>query len=222
MDRRTSIFIFPAIVVLFICFGTPAAAMADTYKIDIGILLTGTAPAGTGPWLTAVFQDLADNQVKLTLISNLENAGDIKGAKNDKGVQGWTFNFDGRPSTLSIVDSKSTDGIFASHIGLDSDALKMPSSGGFDVGFDWAAKERFQGSAIESYIITGDGIRALDFMAKNADGYYSGAHIQDLANGKSGTIVATAYSEVPEPSLVILLGVSLGALSLLLRRLSNF
>lgn len=198
------------IFLLAVSFGVPAMSTASTiYELNLGAVLPGGAtPAGTAPWLTARFEDLATDKVRLTLISHLTQPNFLKGGSNDNSAQGWVFNFNGDPAGLTFTKVSSTNGSWAEQPFKKKDDLKISPANGFDIGFNWT-DTRFVAGAVETWDITGTNIHAIDFMKKNTQGYYySVAHVQGIVgkSGDSGKIYASTYSIVPVPGAVWLLG----------------
>jgi hypothetical protein len=186
--------------------GEPTAASATSvYELSLGTVSTGSTPTGDAPWLTLAFQDDGTNKVKLTLTSHLTSPNDLKGASKANSVQGLVFNFGGDLNNLQITNGTTNHGYFASFINVSNNGLKVPSSNGFDIGFNWSSQNRFGAGAVETYVITGTGIHALDFMQRNGDGYYAAAHVQDIGEG-SGTIYTKTFNAVPIPGAVWLFG----------------
>jgi hypothetical protein len=198
--------VWTLILLLVLTFGVPATSVAATiYELNLGAVYAGSTPAGPAPWLTAQFEDLAPNKVRLTLVSHLSSPNSLKGASNENGAQGWVFNFGGDPGILTFNQVSSSNGVYAESIFKAKDALSISPASGFDIGFDWDENARFVAGAVETYDITGTGIHAIDFMQANAQGYYSAAHVQEIGQD-SGKIKTSTFNTAPIPGAVWLLG----------------
>lgn len=195
----------------------PLSAATVTY--NFGDVSAGTAPAGTAPWLQAVFTDAAmpANTVQLTL-----SAGNLVGTEF---VSNWYFNLNPAldPTALSFSLSGSNPSVQTG-----KNAFKAGPTGKYDLllGFSTANDgSRFGSGDSLTITITGNGIGGLtasdfDFLCTAAGGggpYTAAAHIQSIdPGGKSGwinpssTVLTPSDQQVPDGSeTAVLLGISL-------------
>jgi len=178
-------------------------------------------PQGPKPWLTAVFDDEGTlGSVKLTL--------DTTNLVGSESVTGWYLNLDPLldPASLSFSSQTKTGTFDAPTINKGVNAFKADGDGYFDILFAFSTSggsdERFGvGDSIE-YSITGiAGLAASSFYYPSADnkgvpaanGLYTAAHVQSIANDPNGT---SGWVTAPEPATVALLG--LGGVGLVLTR----
>jgi hypothetical protein len=195
------------------------AAVTFTYND----LITGTAPSGTGPWLTALFEDTATpGQVKLTLTSDLNDLDEF-----------WSkiyfnLNPDLDASDLSATNVTNTGGFdFPTFdTGTFNDAGNT-----FDIefGFETAGSsggvKRFSNSDIfvVTFLLNAAGLDATDFaFPADGKGYYSSAHVQGIAtgagSGKLGPDDPFGPTEVPLPAAAWLFMAGLVPLAGFLRK----
>jgi hypothetical protein len=190
---------------------------ASTVTYNFGEVSGGTAPAGSPPWLQAVFSDTATpNSVQLTL-----SAGNLAGSEF---VSCLYFNLNPTldPTALSFSLSGSNPSIQTG-----ANAFKAGPDGKYDLllGFSTASGSRFANGDSLTFTISGIGLTANDFdylstAAGGSGAYASAAHIQSIdPDGLSGWVNPTSTvlspadttgASVPDGSeTVILLGISL-------------
>lgn len=203
-------FMSAAAIALF-TLATPAVAVPVSQTINLDQVFTGNTPDGPAPWLTATFTyDVGSTTGTLVLQSKFSDSDFLQGAT---GVTGWGFNIDQTPASFNC-----TSGTCANTV-LTSGVNSGPVPGGFDFGFGWTSKNRFDGSDTATYLLTFDS--ALDstspFVA-NGSGWLSYAHVQGITGDCSGFIVAgtgrlgtsngpCTNVTVPEPEALGSLGV---------------
>jgi hypothetical protein len=211
----------------------PLSAATVTY--DFGQVSGGTAPAGSPPWLEAVFTDAGQpaNTVQLTI-----NAANLSGSEF---VSCWYFNLNPalNPKALSFSVSGSSGSFTDPTVQTGPNGFKAGPDGKYDVLFNFAtgggASTRFSSGDSLTFTITGiSGLTAsdFDFLSAPAGGsgpYGSAAHIQaiapdDLSGWINPTTTILNHSDrtptVPDGSTtVVLLGASLVAMEGLRRKL---
>jgi hypothetical protein len=165
---------------------------------------SGTSPAGSAPWISALFQDVGAGTVKLTLSNS--------GLTGTEYVNSLFFNLNPalNPSQLSFTELSGTAGVTAPTISTGEDAFKAGGDGNYDVEFSFATANagRFGVSDTLTYQITGiPSLTAMDFgyLSSPAGGngpFLSSAHIASIgANGAgSGWDNPSKITPVPEPA----------------------
>jgi hypothetical protein len=216
------------------CLGVLNAG-ASTLTYNFGQVSGGTAPAGSPPWVQAVFTDsgLPADTVQLTL-----TAGNLAGGSF---VSCWFFNLDPSldPTKLSFSPSGST-GLFTDPaISTAANGFKAGPDGKFDILFSFTStgddSALFGNGDSLTYTITGlSGLTVDDFdrlstCAGGSGDYASAAHIQSGPDGQGtfGWVNPTTISanadiapNVPDSSMTIgLLGASLAGLGVFRKRM---
>ncbi len=193
--------------------GLASPAFATTQTINLNQIYTGYIPDGPSPWLTATFTYTPGSKTgTLTLQSNLSSADFLQGWN---GVTGWGFYLSGNSLAGSTCAGVCADSFSTSTLNSG------PVPGGFNLGFGWKSKNRFDASDSAIYTLTFvDSLSGSPFVA-NASGWLSYAHVQGLNGGCSGFIVSgsgrlgeqNGYCDgtpppvnVPEPSPLGMLG----------------
>jgi hypothetical protein len=212
---------------LAIVAGMAGPSRADFAQFDLGVLINGTAPSGTSPYLTAAFSSVSAGTVTLTLTNNTA-------ASPEQFVDTWLFaldpTLDSNTVTFTYEAGQSTGPAATVSKGVDQfgnnsgvTGYGNNSSGLFDfkLAFPKAGNvNRFGGQETVVYTLTGSGITASSFKFTgapnyNANGpYYSAAHVQGIpmiSGTTSGAIGANAV--VPEPSSIALVGVGLSVIA---------
>src|SRR3569833_2364898 len=132
-----------------------AAASSVTY--DFGQVSGGSAPAGTPPWVQAVFSDagMPADTVQLTL-----SAGNLAGSAY---VSCWYFNIDSLldPTALQFTGAGSSGSFTAPAISTGANGFKAGSDGKFDILFAFSStgddSTRFTSGDSVTFTITGIG-----------------------------------------------------------------
>jgi hypothetical protein len=184
-------------------------SIADTLTFNLDITYDGTPPKGGPPWLTARFDALGDNQVKLTL--------DSTGLLPSEFVDSWFFNFD--PTLSFLVPVGGSDPAADITIGQDSQAAGTAK--GFDIRLLF--KDGFPAAKTAEYLFklldSEKTLLAASFDFVNSEGsFFSAAEVINLTLA-SGWIAddrdkGPGPAPIPEPATVFLLG--FGALSVAL------
>jgi hypothetical protein len=201
----------------------PAHAALLTFNYD-NEFSGGTAPEGSDPWLTAIFDDdpdgngTVDTDVRLTLSGS--------GLTDAEFVTGWYFNLNPAydPTLLDISNVDVSD-VGSVSVDTGVDAFKADGDGKYDILFTLSESgDRFTSGDSLVFDIGGiGGLTALDFdFLSSPDGghgpFLSAAHVQGIgpSNGLSGWINPTTsdnpdITEVPEPASLLLLASGLAA-----------
>ncbi|MCU0561571.1 MAG: PEP-CTERM sorting domain-containing protein [Desulfobacterales bacterium] len=176
--------------------------LADTLTFSLDIAYDGSPPKGGPPWLTARFDALGDNQVKLTLDSTGLLPGELVGS--------WFFNFD--PTLSFLVPVGGSDPAADITIGQDNQAAGTAK--GFDIRLLF--KEGFPAAKTAEYLFmlldSDKTLLASSFDYVNSDGsYFSAAEVTNLTLVVSGWIAddrdkGPGPAPVSEPATMFLLG----------------
>ncbi len=205
-----------------------SGAWADTITYELGI--GNSAISGfTGPY-ASVLVDLTTTTTATITYSSLTKSGNIyllgDGGSVAVNINATEWSISGitgsnsgtgfSPGPYDWLDKKGNP-ITGSEDGFGTFNQQIDSFDGFSHSADMIS------FVITNTTVGGSWASAADVLAANADGYSVGAHIfvtSSPANA-SNTALATGYAvngSVPEPSLVILLGLGFGAVSLLAYR----
>jgi hypothetical protein len=214
-------------IAVFVCLATFAAnaAKGDILTLVADSTFSGTAPVGSSPWLTAVFDDqVHSGYVTMTLTAtNLQP---------NESVDQWYLNIDPAivPSALEFTLLAKQGSFIDPVVSSGSDnAYRAGSDGFYDilVQFDHTAgaDHRFGGGESVTYRIAGvSTANSFNRLSSPGPGNSPGpfkmaAHIQ-MGNGVSGWVAAAAPA-VPEPSSLVLAGWGVTGLLLFIWRLAT-
>ncbi len=182
------------------------SAQANTITFNLDHLFGETAPTGSTPWLTAVFDDEGSpGSVTLTLSTPNLTGSEFVGllAFNVSNPTDLTFEYDSTDSTGPNASVQTGTNIY-----------KADGDGWYDIKLTFPTGEsddRFNTSEIVVFNITGTGITAdsFNFLSESGGGqgtYYSAGHVQSIGTGGEGSGWIGA---VPIPATVLLLGAGL-------------
>jgi hypothetical protein len=201
-------------------------AHADTVTLNFQSIFSGSAPAGSGPWLTATFTDVSAGTVLLTV--------NASGLTANESVGELYFNLNPASSASMLVFSRdpASTGPSAANttISLGTNAFRADGDGYYDVLLDLPPPPGSQAArftAGESLVYTITGIPTLSaacflFLSQPGPGagpgpQFAAAHIEQIgAAGASGWAGAVLAAPVPLPGAAWLL---ISGLALLGRRL---
>jgi len=167
-------------------------ASASTLNYTFGQVSGGTSPAGSPPWLQAVFTDngLPANTVNLTLTAGNLSGGDF--------VTCWYFNLNPalNPTGLNFTVSSSTGSFTAPSIQAGANGFKAGPDGKFDLLFGFTStgndSTRFTSGDSLTFTITGiSGLTVDDFSGLSTSAGGSGAY-PSAARVASGSDVPAA------------------------------
>ena len=217
------------------------SSAASTVSYDFGQVSGGSAPAGTPPWIQAVFTDtgMPADTVQLTL-----TAGNLAGSSY---VSCWYFNIDPtmNPTALSFTQTSSAGSFTGPTVMTGANGFKAGPDGKFDILFAFSStgdnSTRFTGGDSVTFTITGiSGLTADDFnwlstMSGGSGAYDSAAHVEPGTQepicpawiNPTTTQVLGNFDDsnpngVPDASATIsLLGVSLAGIAAFRRKLQS-
>jgi hypothetical protein len=193
------------------CVSASANSVPLIYNFDH--TLTGVAPSGPTPWLSATFSDLGANSVQLTLSAS--------GLTGNEFVRQWYFNLNPllNPASLSFAEIGTSGAFTAPTVETGANAFKPDWDGKYDLMFDFTtsgdSSTWFSGGDSVTFSITGiAGLTARDFLFANTpsaghDSLLAAANLQTVGE----TVVIDTPPAVPEAaSTAILLGLAMLAI----------
>jgi hypothetical protein len=196
------------VAALFLLF-QPVSLKADTLTFNPRFLFSGTSPTGSQPWLTATFSSDTPGTVTLTMSSSFKDPGEF--------VTEWDFNLNPAldPASLSIIYNSGP----SASVSKGTNAFLADGDGYFDIRFLFPTdpqESRLKGTSTSVYTIIGDSITASSFdylsYINGGEGvYHTGAYIQGIPSGVGSGWIGNSV-RVPEPGILILLGLSLTAI----------
>lgn len=187
---------------------------ATSVLFEYGTVYNGGTPTSTQPWLTALFEDVASDTVKLTLKSSLEVTSeyiDVVGF-NDSILGTLAFTYVSSQGAFAVpklngVLLDTVTPITSTIIGAQNSENLVGSGGAkfdFLFEFDNASANRFDG-VIDTLIVTisGEGLTAAGFNVKNDPwNQLSLAHIGGIPPGNSGAVGVKSVIVDDEPKPV--------------------
>src|ERR1051325_3873471 len=178
-------------------FSPRVSAESITYNFDH--TLTGVAPAGPTPWLTARFSDAQPNTVTVTLAAS--------GLTGNEFIGQWYFNLNPtlNPASLTFTEIGSSGAFTVPTVETGANAFKPDWDGKYDLMFDFTTSgdlsTQFSGGDSVTFSITGiAGLTAVDFLFANTpsaghEPLYGAAYIQTV--GESVIIDTPPLRDIP-------------------------
>lgn len=215
---------FWTLVMIFCC--TSVLGVATTIQFALNNSYSGGPPSGSGPWLTATFEDIGADLVKLTM-----TATNLVGSED---VRQWGFNINPTlEASLASLTFTHISGVTAASIDVGADASNEGPSHGYDFQFNWGSGSNSVFVAGVSSVYNLGGISGLNANSFNfaseggAPSFFTAAHIQQIPGaGDDSAWIGSGASRnvVPEPSAVSWLlaaGVILASLVVARRRVRS-
>jgi len=186
----------------------PVKVQASAFFYYFGNSFSGTAPSGSAPWISALFEDVSPGTVSLTISNN--------NLAVDEFVREVDFNLKPSLSPTSLLFTYTgSSGTFALPTILQgTDIKKADGDGKYDIslGFSTEIALRFGPGESLTYQITGiPTLTVADFIyystpAGGHGPFYAASHIQGISGGTlSGWVSPLEVTPVPEPSSFVLL-----------------
>lgn len=196
-------------VVSLLAAGTSANA---ALTLTLNNSINGAAPTSTAPWLTAVFQNIVNNQnvttgVKLTLTASLEVGTEF--------ISSVVFNVrpNIEPKDISVVNNTPTYPQVTSVKMEDQNKQTLSGAGDkgkdFDIRIYWSTSNsgsgvrRFNATDVEEFTFTFNGLTEADFNYTNPSGYHMAAHVQGIPKVGGGTTSGAIANTIPIPSTAV-------------------
>lgn len=196
------------------------AARADV-TFDLGTFINGTlAPAGSTPWVTATFHDVAPGDVVLTVTNTMPAGQFVDQFVFDSIIDPTTLAFNNLTTPPPLVISLTTSPTQSLTGGANMKA------GLFNVWIDYATADagRFKGGMVSVWNITGTGLTSSNFLLRSIDDghmvngpYYMAAHVQGIPVPGDGTTSAS-IGAIPEPETYAMLLLGLGFMGFVMKR----
>src|SRR5260221_8298852 len=170
-----------------------AAPAASSIIYNFDHTLTGVAPAGPTPWLSATFSASGADSVQLTLSAS--------GLTGNEFVGQWYFNLNPslNPASLAFAEIGSSGAFAAPNVLTGANAFKPDWDGKYDIMVNFGTSgdnaSRFSGGDSITFSITGiAGLTPSDFLFANTP---SAGHETLLAAANIQTVGETVVIDTP-------------------------
>lgn len=188
-----------------LAFGSLAVqASAVSLQYDFNRVVTGDVPSGSGPFATALFEDIAANKVRLTFTHNL-------GSHPDQKISSAYFTVDPTIASITSTTISDSSGKYNS-FGYGQNSFNAPLGAKFDLKLGFApSNPGFNPGSVLILELQGTGLNAMSFdfltNANSIGATPAMIHLQGIPNGGS-----THLDPVPEPATLALLSTAAVAL----------
>ena len=206
------------------------SARAD-FTVGLNQTFKGNSPSGSSPWLSATFEQIDADTVRLTMISDLSSSSEF--------VSKWFFNLNPALNAAQLRFTEVSLGNVgkAPTIQSSNDAFNgLGKSGDFDILFKFKTSDRKDGGdrfregseIIYDVSLVGGGLRADDFNYSSPGGKLSepGTSVARIrGTGPDGNQDGDVVDAAPAPAGIVLMASALPALLILAslpsRRIEN-
>ena len=209
-------------LVVTLAFAVTSQVSHADLTFNLGTVINGSMPSGSGPWLTATFHDVSSGDVTLTLTDHMGSNQFITDVVFNSIVNPTTLTFTRTDSTPTVPSSTVTE-----HSARDLTGDSSLKAGLFDIDISFGtsggtSKQFNSGNGSVVFDIKGTGLTSSSFNMLSLNGgpgflgtdYLMAAKVQGIpvsgsTSTTSGSIGYTSVTAVPEPEVYAMMGAGL-------------